>query len=292
MLYSPHPLATLHVSLPHIQMGIASDMKQNPDKYKDSLSQKTLLMLFEKPSLRTRVSFETGMTQLGGHAIFYSIADSPLGKKESLSDTGKVLSRYADFIMARVNKRQDIQELAEVSSIPVINALDNYAHPCQMLADLQTIIEQKSSAEGLKLAFFGDVANNVTYDLMRLGSIVGMKVAVCGPVDKGSEYAVEESVIEECKALGGDVIITTSVEEAATGADIVYCDSWMSYGIPDSEGGGGGRCHFHVLLLLVRGAKRRRKSIVPMLRSFGGKRRREGEETEKDDASDKRGNRG
>eukprot|EP00465_Bigelowiella_longifila_P001084 CAMPEP_0185281128 /NCGR_PEP_ID=MMETSP1359-20130426/66546_1 /TAXON_ID=552665 /ORGANISM="Bigelowiella longifila, Strain CCMP242" /LENGTH=300 /DNA_ID=CAMNT_0027876525 /DNA_START=55 /DNA_END=957 /DNA_ORIENTATION=+ len=216
-------------------MGIASDMKQNPDKYKDSLSQKTLLMLFEKPSLRTRVSFETGMTQLGGHAIFYSIADSPLGKKESLSDTGKVLSRYADFIMARVNKRQDIQELAEVSSIPVINALDNYAHPCQMLADLQTIIEQKSSAEGLKLAFFGDVANNVTYDLMRLGSIVGMKVAVCGPVDKGSEYAVEESVIEECKALGGDVIITTSVEEAATGADIVYCDSWMSYGIPDSE---------------------------------------------------------
>jgi len=210
-------------------------MKTNPGAYSDALKQCTLLMLFEKPSLRTRVSFETGMTQMGGHAIFYSIADSPLGKKESLSDTGKVLSRYADFIMARVNKRTDIKELAEVSTIPVINALDDYAHPCQMLADLLTIVENKGRSEDLKLAFFGDVANNVTYDLMRLGSILGMEIAVCGPVDKGDDFAVEQSVVDECKQLGGNVLITCDVEAAASGSDIVYCDSWMSYGIPDSE---------------------------------------------------------
>ncbi|GAB5362743.1 hypothetical protein AAMO2058_000824400 [Amorphochlora amoebiformis] len=216
-------------------VNLAGEMKSNPAKFKYSLSQKTLLMLFEKPSLRTRVSFETGMTQMGGHAIFYSIADSPLGKKESLSDTGKVLSRYANLIMARVNKRSDIAELADVATVPVINALDDYAHPCQMLADLQTIIEQKGSPKGLKLSFFGDVANNVTYDLMRLGSLIGMKIAVCGPVDKGSNYAVEESVMDECSKLGGDVLVTTDVKEAAQGSDIVYCDSWMSYGIPDTE---------------------------------------------------------
>jgi len=228
-------IACLSASEIETIMKIAADMKQNPAAYNDSLRQKTLLMLFEKPSLRTRVSFETGMTQLGGHAIYYSIADGPLGKKESLSDTGKVISRYANFVTARVNKRSDIEELTEVATIPVINALDDWAHPCQMLADLQTILEQKGRIENLKLAFFGDVANNVTYDLMRLGSVVGMQVAVCGPVDKGEGFAVDPAVIAECKALGGDVIVTTDVTEAATGADIVYCDSWMSYGIPDSE---------------------------------------------------------
>eukprot|EP00468_Gymnochlora_sp_CCMP2014_P004314 CAMPEP_0167752706 /NCGR_PEP_ID=MMETSP0110_2-20121227/7290_1 /TAXON_ID=629695 /ORGANISM="Gymnochlora sp., Strain CCMP2014" /LENGTH=289 /DNA_ID=CAMNT_0007638357 /DNA_START=267 /DNA_END=1136 /DNA_ORIENTATION=+ len=216
-------------------MTIAADMKENQGKYKDCFGQKTLLMLFEKPSLRTRVSFETGMTQMGGHAIFYSIADSPLGQKESLSDTGKVLSRFADVIMARVNSRDAIRELADVSTIPVINALDDFAHPCQMLADLQTIIEHKGAAEGLKLSFFGDVANNVTYDLMRLGSIIGMDIAVCGPIDKGTEYEVEPAVIEECKQLGGNVVITNDVEVAAKDADVVYCDSWMSYGIPKDE---------------------------------------------------------
>jgi len=137
--------------------------------------------------------------------------------------------------MARVNSRDAIRELADVSTIPVINALDDFAHPCQMLADLQTIIEHKGAAEGLKLSFFGDVANNVTYDLMRLGSIIGMDIAVCGPIDKGTEYEVEPAVIEECKQLGGNVVITNDVEVAAKDADVVYCDSWMSYGIPKDE---------------------------------------------------------
>ena len=112
-------------------------------------------MLFEKPSLRTRVSFETGMTQMGGHAIFYSTADSPLGKKENIHDTAKCVSRYVNVIMARLNKRQDMRDLALHSDVPCINALDDFAHPCQMLADLQTITEKLGTYKGIKLTFSG-----------------------------------------------------------------------------------------------------------------------------------------
>ena len=148
-------------------------------------------MLFEKPSLRTRVSFETGMHQLGGHAIFYSVADSPLGQKETISDTARVLSRYNDAIMARVKSREQVSELAKFSSIPVINGLDDYAHPCQILTDLLTIRERFGKLAGLRMAYFGDCRNNMTYDLMRAACIVGMHITVVGPrcanVIEGSE---------------------------------------------------------------------------------------------------------
>lgn len=195
-------------------------------------------MLFEKPSLRTRVSFETGMTQMGGHAIFYSVADSPLGKKETFSDTGKVLSRFVNVIMARLNKRTDIRQLAEASTIPVINALDDFAHPCQMLADLLTIIEKKGKVEGLTMAYCGDLKNNVTYDLMRMASLLGYTINCAGPVGEG--YAPEQEVLDECKAIcektGGKVnIFTNNALEACKGVDVIYCDSWMSYGIPAAD---------------------------------------------------------
>lgn len=202
------------------------------------MHRETLLMLFEKPSLRTRVSFETGMTQMGGHAIFYSVADSPLGKKETFSDTGKVLSRFVNVIMARLNKRTDIRQLAEASTIPVINALDDFAHPCQMLADLLTIIEKKGKVEGLTMAYCGDLKNNVTYDLMRMASLLGYTINCAGPVGEG--YAPEQEVLDECKAIcektGGKVnIFTSNALEACKGVDVIYCDSWMSYGIPAAD---------------------------------------------------------
>merc|ERR1719456_274068 len=138
------------------------------DRFADTLKGYSLLTLFEKPSLRTRVSLEVGMHQLGGQAIFYSIGDSPLGKKESIEDTGKVLSRMCQGITARVTSRASLKALAQVATVPVVNALDDYAHPMQMLADLLTIIEYKGTVRGLQMAYLGDLENNVTYDLMRL----------------------------------------------------------------------------------------------------------------------------
>eukprot|EP01065_Artemidia_motanka_P049413 TRINITY_DN8177_c1_g1_i1.p1 TRINITY_DN8177_c1_g1~~TRINITY_DN8177_c1_g1_i1.p1 ORF type:complete len:350 (+),score=157.36 TRINITY_DN8177_c1_g1_i1:56-1051(+) len=203
------------------------------DRFADTLKGYTLLMLFEKPSLRTRVSLETGMHQLGGHGIFYSIDTSPLGQKETIEDTGKVLSRMCQGISARVRSRRSVRGLAEVSSIPVINALDDYAHPMQMLADLLTIVEHKGSWKGLTMAYFGDLENNMTYDLMRTAALMGFNFRMAG------QGEIEDSVWEETKRLqektGVRVDRVETAEEAIRGVDIVYCDSWMSYGIPKEE---------------------------------------------------------
>jgi len=216
---------------------MAIDMKAHPLKYSGAMMGKTLLMLFEKPSLRTRVSFETGMTQLGGHAIFYSTADSPLGKKENIHDTAKCVSRYVNVVMARLNKRDDMRQLAQHADVPVINALDDFAHPCQMLADLQTIREKRGTFKGMKLVFCGDCKNNVTYDLMRCGALMGFTVVACGPV--GPDYEPEKEVMDECAALcqksGGKVEVSHDAGSAVVGADVIYVDSWMSYHISPSE---------------------------------------------------------
>eukprot|EP01156_Anaeramoeba_ignava_P000156 Anaeramoba_ignava/a101682_588.p1 GENE.a101682_588~~a101682_588.p1 ORF type:complete len:314 (-),score=104.57 a101682_588:61-1002(-) len=216
---------------------LALEVKKNPKQFANALEKKTLLMLFEKPSLRTRVSFETGMTQMGGHAIFYSITDSPLGEKESYHDTAMVLSRMVDCIMARVKQRVAIQELSRYSTIPIINGLDDFAHPCQMLADFLTIKEKFGKFEGLKLAYVGDCANNVTYDLMRTAALLGIEINVGGP--EGEKYAMEEQVIKECEEIcsktGGKVTVMHDAKAAVEGVDIVYNDSWLSYHIPKSE---------------------------------------------------------
>jgi ornithine carbamoyltransferase len=223
-------------------LSLAMDMKKTPSDYWDALKRKTLLMLFEKPSLRTRVSLETGMTQLGGHGIAYMTGDSPVGLKESYEDTAACLSRMCDGITARVNSRDQIHGLANNASIPVVNALDDYAHPMQMLADLQVMMEHSGvgpngtldGLQGAKFAFVGDLQNNVTYDLMRAGCIMGLEVKVAGP--KGTKYDIEGSVLEECAVLSalsgaGSATVVDTAEEACAGADFVYADSWMSYGI-------------------------------------------------------------
>lgn len=215
----------------------AIEIKANMEKYNTILKNKTLLMLFEKPSLRTRISFETGMEQLGGHAIFYSIKDSPLGKKENIHDTAKVASRFVDLIAARVFKREDIRELAKHSDVPVINMLDDFAHPCQILSDFQTIKEKKNRLKTLKLSYFGDAHNNVTYDLMRMTAMFGLRMDVACP--KGVEYSPEQVVLDEVAELsrntGAEVSIIDNAMEAAKESDIVYTDSWMSYGIPEEQ---------------------------------------------------------
>merc|ERR1719401_2199229 len=165
------------------------------DRFSDTLKGYSLLTLFEKPSLRTRVSLEVGMHQLGGQAIFYSIDNSPLGVKESIEDTGKVLSRMCQGITARVKSRASLRSLASVSAIPIINALDDYGHPMQMLADLLTIVEHKGTWEGLKMAYLGDLENNVTYDLMRTAALMGYDLHLAGAGD------IEDAVWKEVEKL-------------------------------------------------------------------------------------------
>jgi len=215
----------------------AIELKNNPRNFSSTLEGETLLMLFEKPSLRTRISFETGMQQLGGHAIFYSIKDSPLGKKENISDTAKVASRFVNIIAARVFKRQDIWDLAKYADVPVINMLDDFAHPCQILGDFQTIKEKKNSLENMKLSYFGDAYNNVTYDLMRMCALFGWKMDVACP--NAPEYSPEQTVLDEVleisKDTGAEVRVVYNAKEAAQDSDVIYTDSWMSYGIPESE---------------------------------------------------------
>ncbi len=213
------------------------EIKRNSKNYSSTLEGETLLMLFEKPSLRTRISFETGMQQLGGHAIFYSIKDSPLGKKENISDTAKVVSRFVDIIAARVFKRQDIWDLAKYANVPVINMLDDFAHPCQILGDFQTIKEKRGRLDDFKLSYFGDAYNNVTYDLMRMSAIFGIKMDVICPND--SEYSPEQIVLDEVEEISkktkADVRVIHDAVEGAKDADVIYTDSWMSYGIPQEH---------------------------------------------------------
>ncbi len=217
---------------------LASEIKRVPDQFANAMQRRTLLMIFEKPSLRTRLSFETGMTRMGGHAIYYDTSTSPMGAgKESLHDTAKTFSRYVDVVMARLFKHSDIEELAQHATVPIINALTDLAHPCQILADLLTIREKKGDLRGLKLAYLGDSNNNVTHSLMIGCSMVGMSVAIGCP--DGAAYAPQPEVVQIAqrwaKAAGTEVNITSDAHAAARDADIVYTDSWMSYHIPKAQ---------------------------------------------------------
>ncbi|TAN38848.1 MAG: ornithine carbamoyltransferase [Verrucomicrobia bacterium] len=213
-------------------LDLADDVKKQPARYATAMAGKTLLMIFEKPSLRTRVSFETGVTQMGGHAIYYDMGTSPLGAgKENIADTARVISRYVDVVMARLFKHEVIVELARHATIPVINALTDHSHPTQIMADLQTIREKKGRLNGLKLAYLGDGCNNVTYSLLFGCTKMGVDIRVACP--PGPDYSPASEVTRSAQALakkaGSQVLITHDAIEAVRGADVVYTDSWMSY---------------------------------------------------------------
>ena len=216
-------------------VSLAAKIKNNAKKYDDTLKNKTMLMIFEKPSLRTRVSFEVAMAQMGGHAIYLDAKDSPLGEKETIADTAKVSSRYCDIIMARLYKQENMEELAKNSSVPVINGLTDEFHPCQILSDLLTIKEKKGKLKGLKLAFVGDGNNNITHELLLGCSTVGIDISVGCPESLMPQKWIADIAVKKAKISGSKIKITQNAKDAVKDADIVYADSWMSYHIPKEE---------------------------------------------------------
>ena len=188
------------------------------------LAGKTLGMIFQKASTRTRVSFETGMTQLGGYPLFLSSNDLQIGRGEPVQDTARVLSRYLDGIMIRTFAQQEVEDLAKYGSIPVINGLTDFCHPCQVLADLMTIREYKGSFQGLKMCYIGD-GNNMANSLIVGGLKVGMEVSVACPND----YQPDPVVLDFAKQ-NGKFKMTTSPVEAAVNADVIFTDVWASMG--------------------------------------------------------------
>jgi ornithine carbamoyltransferase len=208
---------------------VARDMKANPDKYHDALKGQTLAMIFEKSSTRTRVSFEVGVFQMGGHALFLSSRDIQLGRGEPIYDTAKVLSRYVDGIMARTFAHKTVTELAEYGSVPVINGLTDLSHPMQALTDYFTAWEHFGDLKGRKLAYIGD-GNNMAHSLMFGASKVGMNIAVATPAG----YAPDPMIVAKSQAdadhAGTKVIVTTSIDEAVKDADVVETDVWASMG--------------------------------------------------------------
>ena len=207
----------------------AHHAKANPDKWRDRIRGKQVALIFEKPSTRTRVSFEAAVETMGGHAIVLRGDELQLGRGETIEDTGRVLSRYVDAIVIRTFGQDRLERLAEAAEVPVVNALSDFSHPCQGVADLQTIEEHFRTLKGVALAYIGD-GNNVAHSLMFGGAKMGMDIRVACP--KG--YEPLPQVTERCKEIGGRtgarITVTEVVAEAASGANVLYTDVWASMG--------------------------------------------------------------
>lgn len=200
--------------------------KLKKEKLKELLKGKSLALIFEKQSVRTRISFEIGMQQLGGYVVYLDPADSGIGIREPESDIAKVLSRMVDFIVARTKSHQTLVKIAENASVPVINALSDLEHPCQALADLFTIWEIKGNLEGLRIAYVGDGENNVTHSLVLLSSMLGVKFFYASP--KG--YWMNKDIVKKAKSFGGNILETDDPKVAVKNADVVITDTWVSMG--------------------------------------------------------------
>jgi ornithine carbamoyltransferase len=192
---------------------------------KPLLEGKILALIFEKPSLRTRVSFDVAMNQLGGHTLMLSPAEVGLGEREPISDVARVLSRYVDGIVARTFAHQSVVLLARYATVPLINGLTDEEHPCQVLSDLLTIHEKKGGLEGLTVAYIGD-ANNVANSLLLACSLMGMEFRIASP--KG--YGPKEKVLAQAEKSGGRILLTEDAKQAVEDADVLYTDVWTSMG--------------------------------------------------------------
>ena len=196
-----------------------------------ALEGKSIAVVFEKPSTRTRLSFEVGIAQLGGHPLIIDAASSQLGRGETIEDTARVMSRYVDAIVIRTFGQDRIAALAAASDVPVVNALTDAFHPCQVLADLQTVRERKGRTAGLTMTYLGDGANNMAHSLLLGGAMAGMHVRVGAP----EGYLPDAAVVERARAYGTDLLVTTDQAEAAAGADVLVTDVWVSMGQSDAE---------------------------------------------------------
>ncbi|RQG94555.1 ornithine carbamoyltransferase [Natrarchaeobius chitinivorans] len=203
---------------------------QNEGEDHEDLDGQTLGMIFQKPSTRTRVSFETGMTQLGGHAVFLGEDDIQLGHGEPLKDTSRTLSRYVDAVMARVFKHDNIEVLAEYASVPVVNGLTDDAHPCQTLADLLTIREHEGGFDDVSVAWIGD-GNNVAQSFAVGAALAGIDLTIATPAG----YGIDDDVRARARALGGEPTLTNDPVDAAADADVIYTDVWISMGQEDER---------------------------------------------------------
>jgi ornithine carbamoyltransferase len=207
----------------------AAEVKKHTDKYRKALKHKILAMIFQKPSLRTRMTFEAGMLQLGGEAIYLAPSDIQMGSREGAYDIGKNLERWVDGIMIRTFGHQIAVDLAASTKIPVINALTDLSHPCQAMADFLTLREHKGALSALKLAYVGD-GNNVCHSLMLAAARGGTKMAVATPAGYEPKAEMVRAAREDGHDTGFALTLTTSAEEAVSGADAVYTDVWASMG--------------------------------------------------------------
>jgi len=209
---------------------MSASIKASPESYAASLDGKSLAMIFQKPSTRTRVSFEVGMFQLGGQALFLGASDIQLHRGETIADTARVLSRYVHGIMARVYAHQDVLDLARHGSVPVINGLSDLLHPCQALADYFTLRERRGDLTGLKLTYVGD-GNNVAHELMFGAVKLGMRFAIACPPGYEPNPLIFKSAVREAQKLGSPLPeVTSDPLDAVAGADAVYTDVWTSMG--------------------------------------------------------------
>jgi ornithine carbamoyltransferase len=218
----------LEDSLPEV-LELARDLKKGKYRDQEPLHGKKLAMIFEKSSTRTRVSFEVGMLELGGHGLNLSMKDLQLGRGETVADTAKVLSRYVDGIMYRAYQHAMMLDLAENATVPVINALDDVEHPCQILADLLTVIEYKKTLKGKKMTYVGD-GNNVCNSLMLGCAMSGMEFVAACPKGYAPDLALTRKAKTLAKKYDGSVTIIEDPMEAAKGADVIYTDVWVSMG--------------------------------------------------------------
>ncbi|WP_081772899.1 ornithine carbamoyltransferase [Bacillus sp. EB01] len=214
-----------------LETAVQLKKSQKQGKPQPYLNGKVLGMIFEKSSTRTRVSFEVGMLQLGGHAIFLSTKDIQLGRGETIADTAKVLSRYVDGIMIRTFGDERIEEFASASTVPVINGLTTLHHPAQVLADLLTILEHKGKLKGLKLCYVGDGNNNMAHSLLEGAVKVGMNVSIASPKGYEPNQAIVSQAKKDAKGTGSSIILTNDPSEAISGADVVVTDVWASMGM-------------------------------------------------------------
>ena len=208
---------------------LAAKVRQSPEDYASRLNGRAVALIFEKPSTRTRVSFEVGVAALGGHPLALSSSELQLGRGETIEDTGRVLSRYCDALVLRTFGQERLEALAAGASVPVVNSLSDYEHPCQILADLLTVQEKKRQAKDRTIAYLGD-GNNVAHSLLLGGTMLGMRVRVATPPGFEPIPQVVERATEIAGLTGGSVEVTNDPKAAAEDADILYTDVWASMG--------------------------------------------------------------